>query len=273
MISNHLKIQGLSFTCKRHQTKHLFVIIGTWLMLTACGTRYPQPNQFKPDADRYHTVLQKRSGAMKSLSGELAVEIWEGRKRLAIRQLFASRPPHQLRIDTLSPFEQPLVTLIYHKDLLAVHDIEKARFAVGSASAFNFERLTRVKIKPADMSALLSGQVPRILEQGGAVRWDHTRGRTLLTLVQGDERQIIFFDESNLTPRMMELYHQDQLLLRLFLARYTDQEPRLPRRLRLELPMRKIRVEIELKDFTLNPDLPDVAFEIKPPPGLSVSDL
>ena len=210
---------------------------------------------------------------MKSLSGELAVELWEGRKRLAIRQLFASRPPHQLRIDTLSPFEQPLMTLIYHKDLLAVHDIEKARFAVGGASAFNFERLTRVRIKPADMSALLSGQVPRILKQGGVVRWDHNRGRALLTLVQGDERQVIFFDESNLTPRMMELYRQDQLLLRLFLARYTDQEPRLPRRLRLELPKRAIRVEIELKDFTLNPDLPEIAFEIKPPPGLSVSEL
>jgi outer membrane lipoprotein-sorting protein len=243
------------------------------IMFSACGGQIPAPDQFKPEAARYHTALQRRSEIIKSLSGELAVELWDSGKRVAIRQLFASRPPYQLRMDTLSPFEQPLATLIYHDNLLAIHDIEQSRFAVGAASAQNFERLTRVRIKPAEMSALLSGQVPRILKTGGVVRWDSDRGKALLTLEARDERQLIFFDESNLTPRVVEIYRENELLLRLSLAKYTDQEPYLPQRLRFELPSEKIRVEIELKDFTLNPDLPDIAFEIKAPPGLSMSDL
>jgi len=246
-----------------------FVVV----VVTACGARFPQPDHFKPDADRYHIAMESRSKIIKSLSGELAVELWEGGKRIAIRQLFASRPPHQLRMDTLTPFEQPLATLIYHNTLLALHDIEHARFAVGAASAENFERLTRVRIKPSDMSALLSGQIPRLMNQGGTVRWDEEQGRAVLTLEDRDERQLIYFDESKLTPRAMEIYRQGELLVRLFLAQYTAQEPYLPQRLRFEIPSKKIRVEIELKDFTLNPELPDIAFEIKAPPGLSMSDL
>ena len=246
-----------------------FVVV----MVTACGSRFPQPDHFKPDTSRYHRAMESRGKTIKSLSGELAVELWEGSKRVAIRQLFASCPPHQLRMDTLTPFEQPLATLIYHDTLLALHDIEHARFAVGEASADNFERLTRVKIRPSDMSALLSGQIPRLMTQGGVVVWDEEQGRSVLTLEGQDERQLIYFDESKLTPRVMEIYRQGELLLRLFLARYTEQEPYLPQRLRFEIPSKKIRVEIELKDFTINPELPDVAFEIKAPPGLSVSNL
>ena len=251
-----------------------WIMIG-WVIswFTACGTRFPKPPQFRADPARYHAQLQERSEAIKSLSGELAVELWEDDKRVAIRQLFASRPPHHLRIDTLTPFEQPLATLIYNEQLLAIHDQEQARFAVGSANADNFERLTRVRIKPAEMTALLSGQVPRILTQGGLVNWDPERGRAQLTLERDDERQVISFDESKVTPRVVEMYRQGELIVRLSLAQYTRQEPYLPQRLRFEMPRRKIRVEIELKDFTLNPDLPEVAFEIKAPPGLSVSDL
>ena len=243
------------------------------VVMTACGGRFPQPDHFKPDASRYHLAMESRGKAIKSLSGELAVDLWEGSKRVAIRQLFASCPPHQLRMDTLTPFEQPLATLIYHDTLLALHDIEHARFAVGAASADNFERLTRVKIRPSDMSALLSGQIPRLMTEGGVVGWDEEQGRAVLTLEDQDERQLIYFDASKLTPRTMEIYRQGELLLRLSLAQYTAQEPYLPQRLRFEMPSKKIRVEIELKDFTLNPDLPDVAFEIKAPPGLSASDL
>ena len=266
---------------KRAQIKSLKRCLGLrWIMtgcviswFTACGVRFPEPPHFKADPARYHAQLQERSESIKSLSGELAVELWEDGKRVAIRQLFASRPPRHLRIDTLTPFEQPLATLIYNEQLLAIHNQEQARFAVGSASAGNFERLTRVRIKPTEMSALLSGQVPRLLTRGGMIKWDPERGRTKLTLERGDERQVISFDESKLTPRVVEMYRQGELIVRLSLAQYTDREPYLPQRLRFEMPHRKIRVEIELKDFTLNPDLPEIAFEIKAPPGLSVSDL
>ena len=247
------------------------LVLGS-LCFSACGGSFPAPQSFSPDAARYHSVLSERAEAIKSLSGELGVEIWEGGDRVAIRQLFAARPPQQLRMDTLTPFEQPLATLIYNDQLLALHDIEKGRFSVGGASPELFERLTRVRVSPAEMSALLSGQTPRIQRSGGVVEWDSGKGRALLTLTRGDERQRIFFEESTRTPRLIELYRAGELTARVSLADYTAQEPRLPQRLRVEVPKAEVRVDIKLKDFTLNPDLPEVAFEIKPPPGLTVTE-
>lgn len=251
---------------------NLFILSLT-IFCVGCGGGTPAPKTFAPDASRYHSVLDSRAQAIKSLSGELGVEVWEGSKRVAVRQLFAARPPHQLRIDTLTPFEQPLATLIYHDQLLALHDLERGRFAVGGATPENFERLTKVRVNPSEMSALLSGQVPRIIDQGGAVSWDQERGRSVLKLERETTRQLIYFEESTRTPRVVEVYRDGELTVRLSLADYTQSEPRLPQRMRIEVPEAEARVDIKLKDFTLNPDLPEIAFEIKAPPGLSVSEL
>lgn len=242
-------------------------------MSLGCSGRFPPPPQFKADAARYHRALNERSEQVKGLSGELAVELWEKSKRVALRQLFAAEPPHKLRMDTLTPFEAPLATLIYNKDLIALHDIERAQFAVGVADAERFERLTRVRIEPSSMSALLSGQTPRLTSEGGVVTWDREQGRSRLELIHGAERQLIFFRERDLTPRLVELYRDGKLELKLSLARYTEAEPKIPRRLRIEIPRRGIKVEIELKEMTLNPELPDAAFMIEAPPGASTVNL
>ena len=84
---------------------------------------------------------------------------------------------------------------------------------------------------------------------------------------------MIFFRESDLTPRLVELYREGELELRLSLARYTDAEPKIPRRLRIEIPKREIKVEIELKEMTLNPELPDEAFAVEAPPGVPTVNL
>jgi len=59
----------------------------------------------------------------------------------------------------------------------------------------------------------------------------------------------------------------------LHLADYTEQEPRLPQRIRFELPKELIRVDARLRDHALNPDLPSDAFSITPPPGVTPESL
>ena len=259
----------------RHMGMKMMHVVVTLslLALSGCGGGKASPPSFSPVAERYHTALQKRADLVDSLQGELAVEVWEKQKRVAVRQLFAAQPPHHMRMDTLTPFDQPLVTVIFNDQLLAVHDRENARFSVGEASSENFAKLTKVKMTPSEMSALLTGQVPRIMTSGGEVKWDAQRGKAVLTLMRENDRQVIYFDEKTLTPRLMELYQAGQLTLRILLAQYTSGEPRLPQRLRVELPRQSIRVELKLKDYRLNPSIPDRAFKVEPPPGLGVSEL
>ncbi|MAA78868.1 MAG: hypothetical protein CL916_06375 [Deltaproteobacteria bacterium] len=239
-------------------------------LLFACGGIISPPKNFVAQASRYHQALNQRYKQVKSLSGELSVELWDKGKRVVVRQLFASQAPLRLRLDTLTPFEQPIATVIYNDQLLALHDHEAQRFIMGEANRSNFERLTRLRLQPSEMSDLLSGQLPRITSSGGQVHWDSHKGRSVLTLHKNQRKQIVTFDESNLSPRMTELYEDEKLLVRVRLADYTKQDPKLPRRLKIEIPHRSIVLNITLIDFTINPNLPQIAFEIQPPTGLSI---
>lgn len=250
-------------------TLRLQFILSIFLCM-GCGGRIPAPPTFQPQSDLYHLVLNQRSGQIQSLNGELSVEVWEKGKRIAVKQLFATMPFHKLRMDTLTPFGQPLATIIYNTQLLAVHDREKNRFLVGEANRKHFKRLTKLRLHPSDMSTLLSGQIPRLQNQGGVVSWDDRRGRALLELKDGNRRQVITFDEDDKTPRIAEIYEDDRLIVRVFLAEYTAKEPRLPRRLRIEVPTQDVRVNTTLTDYTLNPEIPSIAFQIEAPPGLQV---
>ena len=171
-------------------------------------------------------------------------------------------------MDTLTPFDQPLATVIFNDGLLSLHDREAGRFMMGEASVSNFERLTRLRLKPSDMSTLLAGQIPRLQDQGGEVIWDEVRGRAVLVLKRGIQRQVISFDQKDTTPRMMALYESEVLMVRVLLADYSQSEPKLPRQLRVEIPQGEIKVNTTLVDYTLNPRLPEIAFKIEPPPGL-----
>ena len=47
----------------------------------------------------------------------------------------------------------------------------------------------------------------------------------------------------------------------------------MPTRMRFEAPAESLRVDVEVVDYTLNPDLPDEAFELSPPRGVTVESL
>ena len=255
-----------------HRLFDTIFILCFCMLISACGSRIPAPQNFKAQAQIYHQKLNERAKAIKSISGELSVELWENNKRVSVRQLFAAQAPNRLRMDTLTPFEQPLATIIFNEQLLSVHDRENNRFIIGEASPKNFERLTKLRLKPREMSTLLNGQVPRIKKTGGKVSWDEIKGRAKLVLNNEEYQEIITFDEKDKTPRMVEFYQENKLLIRIFLADYSKEEPKVPQRLKLKIPSSQVVVNTTLVDYTLNPKLPARAFQITTPPGLEAQD-
>lgn len=250
-----------------------FMILLIPCLMLACGGRIPPPADFSTDASRYHQIFEKRHQLVHALSGELSLEIWEGDERVRARQLFATQPPNRLRIDTLSPFEQPISTLIMNATQLALHEINQKRFQIGKPNAEHLGRLSRLHLDPGALATILSGQPPLIQSTGGVVTWDEQRGLYKLTLVNPQssiaDREELWIHPKAFTTVEIHLYQKNELEVRLQLTDYTSHEPLLPQRLRFELPKHAIRVEVQLKDFALNPDLPSEAFQISTPPGLS----
>ena len=254
-------------------TTRLLALCLTLPLLVSCGGRYARPDDFSDDPARMHKALEERRAQVSALSGELSLEIWEADKRVRARQLFATLPPHRLRVDTLSPFEQPISTLIINEARLALHELNQRRFRVGEPTAEHLGKLSRIHLDPAALATALSGQPPLIQSQGGALQWDADRGLYLLTLTSERspiaDREELWIKPSDQTVVELRLYRHHQLEVKLQLTEYTSDEPKLPQRMRFTLPSRDVRVEVKLKDYALNPDLPSEAFVITSPPGLS----
>lgn len=104
--------------------KYLFYLC--FCLLTACTT-FPKPKDFISDPQIFHHKMDQNGEKIKTLTGELAVEIWQKNKKLHIRQLFATRAPLDLRMDTLSPFEQPIATLVSNQDEVKLYDLEQKK--------------------------------------------------------------------------------------------------------------------------------------------------
>ena len=260
-----------------HALRALALAAFALLSAPGCGARVPRPATFSEDPAHLHAALARRREAVQSLSGELSLEVWEGDKRVRARQLFVASHPGRFRMDTLSPMEQPLSSLVCDGDLLLMHQMDAGRCFLGEANSKNLSRLSRLPLDPHAMAAALSGQPPLISDAGGQVGWSEERGLYTLTLdapgARLADKQVVFIHPTHLLPVEVVLYRGARVEVVLHLPDYTTEEPRLPQRIRFELPNELIRVDARLKDYALNPDLLPETFSVEPPPGVTPEQL
>ena len=243
--------------------------------LTGCPEAHRRPDDFKADPAPLLAAVAVRAAAVRGLSGQLKLEVWRGDERVKLRQLVASQPPDKLRVDSLSPFDQPLSTLVAAHGRLSIYSLEERRFYVGAASPQNLARLIPVRLSPGEMGALLRGTVPLIAHHTAQVAWDGAHGWIQLDLRgDGATRQRVHFEPEHLRVVEVRAWQGEALRYAARLGRYEGEGPAaMPTRMRFEAPAESLRVDVEVVDYTLNPDLPDEAFELSPPRGVTVESL
>lgn len=181
--------------------------------------------------------------------------------------------PDKLRIDLLSPFEAPLVTLTSDGRTLSIYDLEKKRFSRGRASNANLARLLPVRLAPDSLGALLRGTLPVIAHDEATVSWDGERGWYQLDLVGKTRRQRVHFEPKALRITEAKEWRGDAWIYRAQLAEWTDASATgLPKRMRLTAPG-DVRVDAKVLNAQVNVDLPAAAFVLDPPEGIPIEPL
>lgn len=79
--------------------------------LTGCPNRIARPADGPTEPAPVLARLAERSHALTSLSGMISLEVWRGDERVKLRQLLLVQRPDHIRVDTLSPFDQPLAMM------------------------------------------------------------------------------------------------------------------------------------------------------------------
>lgn len=242
--------------------------------LTGCPATVPRPADGPTTPEPVLARLRERGEAISSLSGLLSIEAWRGDERVRARQLIMVQRPDRLRVDTLTPFDQPVSMMASDGVIVSIYSLEGRRYHQGKATPENLSRLLQLPLTGHELTALLSGGIPLLSYTEAHLDWDDGRGAYLLRLSAGTRRQDIWV-ESGLF-RVLELltYEGGTLVFSARFGDYSDRGPRaVPRRLRFEVPGRKLRVDAVLVDHALDVSPPEGAFQIPVPRGIEVEPL
>jgi len=253
-----------------------FLAMAALVLLTggACTQRFTRPADAPTEPGPILARLAERAAAVRSLSGMLALEVWRGDERVRLRQLLLVVRPDKVRVDTLSPFDQPLAMMASDGQTLTIYSLENKRYEQGPATTSNLSRLLRLPLSGDELTAVLAGGVPIPAGVTPTLTWDAEAGAHVLEFVDGRRRQRVSLEPA--AWRLVELRAWDGDTPR-YVARFGDFDGEgltaVPRRMRFEVPGESLRVDARFEDYTLNFTPPADAFTIPVPSGIPVDAL
>lgn len=252
------------------------------MLLPACPHRIARPADGPTEPAPVLARLAERTRALQSLSGMLSLEVWRGDERVRLRQLLLFQRPDRLRVDTLSPFDQPLAMMASDGQVVTIYSLENKRFEQGPATQAHLARLLRLPLTGEELTSVLAGGVPIPPGAATTLDWDDEAGAWVLAVGQaGTERgpprgrhQRILLEPQAFRVIEIRTFQDDRLV---FQARFGDYDgaeaTSIPRRMRFEVPAEGLRVDARFEDHTVNVTPPPDAFTIPVPRGIPIDPL
>jgi len=254
------------------------LVLGIALLVCGCAVRSQSAGvgpsgQFigrAPSADEIIAALKSREASLASFRGQARL-VYEGPQGTAkSSQMIAVQSPDHVRIDVMSPFGPSYTVAAYGGRLRAYDRGEKVLY-VGSATAENLRKYTRVQLKVDVLARLIRGLPPliqgttagRVEAAGAGWRWESRVEPRGLLRVEVDRRDLrpLRASFTSATPLDALFVEFDQ---------YEDVEGiAVPHRIRARLGDGG-QVELEYSRIWRAVQLSATAFQIDPPSGVRV---
>ena len=228
-----------------------------------------------PDAKTLLRIIDIQNSAVSSLEGRMSSKIENAEGKSSSTQLILIKKPAYLRLDALTPFGQPALTVATDGDMIFLYHHTKRRYFAGMAKSHHLSNILPPSLSMTDLALILSGGIPMI-------DFDHSRStvesrddRYLLTLRKGRLKEEVLFHETTLEPREVIIYDQeDKVILSVFLDGFkTFETMRRPTKIKTILPEENYTLEVTYSDMTINNIEGTGFFELEPPEGISVENL
>lgn len=261
-----------------------------WPLLLLAGCPPPAARPYPPPtAQALLAHLRVHTAALLALSATAKADYLDGKDRVKITVSLLAARPDRLRLSGESTLTGPLVTLATDGKEFQLLDVQHGRFLAGDASPCNVARLIRVELPPADVVAVLLGGVAPLAAASATVGWDSANGgREVLTLRdEGGRVQVIWLDARERRWDVLAAELRDPAGRLLYRVRHEGFAPtplqpqveaaqaqgpsvRLPATSYIEDPPHKSDVRLRWRERQPNPSLPDGAFQLTTPAGVSV---
>ncbi len=257
-----------------------FILLSALVVFGAACSSSPdvQPSHFEEETISpgfLHEILAERQREVVDLKAFVKTIITTPRKDQSFRQVLLLGGKDRLRLDTLTPFNQPLSIFILRGDTTSLFDLKKNRMYTGLEVLSMMHQLLGTVIDFSEYIPVFSGAIPRLehLEWQGA-ELDEEKARYVLTAKDPDRREFvrIRIDATTLLPVTLHKWVGKRPLYSVVWTEYERVgEHMFPHQVTVARAAQKDRVTLVFSNPIINKGIEDVIFSPKLP-GLSSSD-
>jgi hypothetical protein len=234
-----------------------------------------------PTANELLAAVSARQAVVSGMNVEARATSWLGGERVrGTVQMLVGRGG-RLRFEAEVALQGTVALLAVDNEQFGFIDHQKRLFRKGPACPANVAALIRIPLLPAEVAAILLGDVP--LPTGEfqvAVEWDPARAADVLVL-PGPQGSTLWLGLRRPNPAaaawdVLYLEGQEPGARARWRVSYEELERAgavaLPRLVRFAEPGKSWDdgVEIKIRERSLNPSFPDGVFTLEPPPGYKV---
>ena len=214
--------------------------------------------------------------AMRALA---RVTVTSAQGRYTTRQTFLWSRPTVLRLDTLSLFGQPVMSLVADAAHVSIYYPGEGAFFHGPANAATLARVIGLPLDAEEVAPLLLGYPrPPPAQHLSALYLQADEGMHLIRFlgVGGWLVRDVWVDPDQWLPRRVLRYTQ-QGLATVDIAysdfRFLTETFAAPHALAIWLPQVETEVRVQFMMIELNPDLSPAVFQLSPPVGVRIHPL
>lgn len=249
------------------------------IILSACASP-PKRSLLSPPERLYSghellSILESRNMAVNSIEGKLSSRIMIAGENRSATELILIKKPLHLRIDIISPFGSPLLTMATDGEDINLQYHAKNRFFSGKAGEPNMAAILSPSLNMGELVLILTGGIPLIKfdESKSEATWEEKGYR--LILKNETTRQDILFDAKGLYPLTSVIYDgQEREILSITMSKYKGLEGfDFPSTINLSMPLEDYEMKVKYSRVSLNEDLELESFSLSPPEGVSIEGL
>lgn len=260
--------------------RNIFFFLFCLLFLPSCAL-FPKPPVTPATPLRFYSheellgVLDKRSSAIKSIEGRISSKIIVDSDSNSSRQLLVLKKPSFIRMDFLTPFGSPVLTMATDGEFIDLQYHSENRFFSGQANSRNLAVLLLSSLSLKDLMAILSGEIPLIAfdKEKSTVKVEKEGYR--LTIENGRVKEEILFEPKELYPLEGTIFGmENRILLSVRMDNYKKVKGiDFPASIDLAIPIENYEMKIRYMDITLNDYTGINAFQLSPPEGTVIENL
>jgi hypothetical protein len=260
--------------------RHRLALVALLGAALGCAHAAPKVRPYpEPDVATLSGVLAARQKAVQSMNARVRATSWMGGERVrATVNMLVLRDGH-LRFEAEVSLQGTVATLTTDGPNFSLLDARKNELSRGPACPANVASLVRIPLSPAEIAAVLLGDV-RLPPSPAAivVDWDPSRGADVLAVRERDGGALLLYfhgAEHELVAAVRTAADGSRLWQTSYDTWETVGGVRLPGRIRFAEHNESFDdgVDLLFKDRTLNQPPPPGAFTLAAPPGVAVKEV